>query len=137
MNSENTRIKELTENIRKRVANKNQHKKEHMRQEQGNLMFDENTPETTVKKARNSKPRGSKPKEQNLGNENQKTLGENENVQEGITRTLNELRTKNRQADKETKEKKEQESNENKKSRVKAISEKAERLSERAKRNKP
>jgi hypothetical protein len=67
----NKEDKNYEESIGKLIAEKNRHKKEHLRSEQGNLQFDDNTPETTVLKGRNSKPRGSKPAKQNLDNTKQ------------------------------------------------------------------
>lgn len=67
----NKEDKNYEESIGELIAKKNKHKKEHLRSEQGNLQFDDNTSETTVLKGRNSKPRGSKPAKQNLDNTKQ------------------------------------------------------------------
>lgn len=73
----NKEDKNYEKSIGKLIAEKNKHKKEHLRSEQGNLQFDENTPKTTVLKGRNSKPRGSKPAKQNLDNTKQYNLKPN------------------------------------------------------------
>tara|TARA_Y100000588_G_scaffold54456_1_gene51740 strand:- start:67774 stop:68175 length:402 start_codon:yes stop_codon:yes gene_type:complete len=67
----NKEDKNYEESIGKLIADKNRHKEEHLRVEQGNLQLDDNTPKTTVLKGRNSKPRGSKPAKQNLDNTRQ------------------------------------------------------------------
>lgn len=129
MSTENERINELIENVRKRVHDKNKHKTEHLRQEQGNLMFDDETPETTVRKGRNSKPRGSKPKEQNLNNQQQQTISSNISIEEGLAKTRKEI-TDSKENHRQENEKNKKEKQEiEREERIKNLSEKANRLS--------
>lgn len=129
MNTENERINELVNTIKKRVADRSKYKNENMIQEQGNLQFDDETPETTIKRARNSKPRGSKPKEQNLSYENQNTIKTHNSVEEGISEMRIQLRETIEKNSQEEKNKKEQKSEQNRKERIKKINDKAKRLS--------
>lgn len=80
--NQNNKIQESLERLKKLSAAKVQNKNDNTHH-QYNLGLEDDTPETTVKRTRNTKPRGSKAKEQNLDNQIQQTI-KTESVGEGI-----------------------------------------------------
>lgn len=85
-NNENNKIWDIVDRLKKQSSQKIE-EKEAKKHEQYNLLLDDETPETTVKRSRNTKPRGQKPASQNLNNQKQQTLRDNsESVAEGIAK---------------------------------------------------
>lgn len=76
--------KDIAERVGDMIKKRNKDKNENYRSEQFNLKIEEETPESTIKKARRSKPRGSKPKEQNLSNQEQLNIKSDSSVLDGI-----------------------------------------------------
>ncbi len=76
--------KDIAERVGDMIKKRNKDKNENYRSEQFNLKLEDETPESTIKKARRSKPRGGKPKEQNLSDQEQLNIKSDSSVLEGI-----------------------------------------------------
>lgn len=117
--------KDIAERVGDMIKKRNKDKNENYRSEQFNLKLEDETPESTIKKARRSKPRGSKPKEQNLADQEQLNIKSDSSVLDGI-KEMREKIQENIKEDEKLKNKNDKETrDENNKSKIERVKRRA------------